>query len=274
MPKTISCPHAGCTYLFSKPVHLRRHLLSHSDESVWKCPDCDQEFKRIDSFQRHKKRIHPDQPDLVAVKIDSDSSNQDKDTKSDADAEDQIDHELHASLPHAETNTNTNASASPAIPVALQQLNAYDANSNPSPSTNTTRSSAAFSPSTSDARPSASSSSTYHRSHLYHPYARNDHGSQSASSAPAHSSTSDPSSITHTSWQPQSNQPQIFDSTPHPSATASTATPSSSLSFYPNLYGAPISYNDYATAAPAAAAAAVAYAQPASADHAAPLSIP
>ncbi|PWY97088.1 hypothetical protein BCV70DRAFT_203008 [Testicularia cyperi] len=69
MPKTITCPHAGCKYLFSKPVHLRRHLLSHSDQAVWRCPDCSQEFKRIDSFQRHKKRIHPDQPTLSAVKI-------------------------------------------------------------------------------------------------------------------------------------------------------------------------------------------------------------
>ncbi|KAJ1023586.1 hypothetical protein NDA16_003203 [Ustilago loliicola] len=92
MPKTISCPHAGCDYLFSKPVHLRRHLLSHSDEAVWKCPDCDQEFKRIDSFQRHKKRIHPDQPNLVAVKIGGDHA-ADTSIKSedDDDADDRMD---------------------------------------------------------------------------------------------------------------------------------------------------------------------------------------
>ncbi|SPO26904.1 probable Putative Cys(2)His(2) zinc finger protein [Ustilago trichophora] len=278
MPKTISCPHAGCDYLFSKPVHLRRHLLSHSDEAVWRCPDCDQEFKRIDSFQRHKKRIHPDQPNLSAVKIGGGSGG-DSGIKSDEDAEDHID-DLDVSLPDVNSNSalpqqrsslsRTSTSAAGAHP-----LSTYDATSNRSPSANANHSSA-FSPDGAS-RPAASSSSSsgYYRSQHYHPYPRNESASHSASSAHPQTSASESSSLGQSPWQSQSNQSQLYDSgSSSASAAAATATPSSSLPFYPNLYGAPISYNDYGSTSSSALHPTAGYGQAAaSADQAAPLSI-
>ncbi|GAC94415.1 potential zinc finger protein [Pseudozyma hubeiensis SY62] len=261
MPKTISCPHSGCDYLFSKPVHLRRHLLSHSDEPVWKCPDCDQEFKRIDSFQRHKKRIHPDQPNLTAVKINAGSSTDEHEAKSDQDAEDHID-DLDVTLPQAGSSSRPSSAT---LATSRQTAGTYDTNTNglhASPSSNSAHNSSAFSPGTPTSRPSGSSASAYYRpQQLYHPYARNDPASQSTPSAHPHSSTGDASSMSHSSWSAQSSQPQMYP------ASTSAATPSAQLPFYPNLYGAPISCND------GNAASSTAYTQPATADQAAPLSI-
>ncbi|PWN52199.1 hypothetical protein IE53DRAFT_13859 [Violaceomyces palustris] len=58
MPKRFTCTHEGCDASFSKPVHLRRHDLTHSSECRWGCPYCETNFKRIDSFQRHIKHQH------------------------------------------------------------------------------------------------------------------------------------------------------------------------------------------------------------------------
>ncbi|CBQ72835.1 conserved hypothetical protein [Sporisorium reilianum SRZ2] len=249
MPKTISCPHAGCDYLFSKPVHLRRHLLSHSDEAVWRCPDCDQEFKRVDSFQRHKKRIHPDQPNLAAVRIRGSSStgdndNDNDDSKSDADAEKHMDG-LDVDLPGAGTASSSNhVSRTSTSTAASQPL-------------------------------SGRSSSTYYLSQpQHHPYSRNGATSHSASSTHPHSSASDTSSVTHSPWQTQTSQPAMYD-TATTSAAPSAATPSSSMAFHPNLYAAPIAYNDPASASSSSSLAPSAgyAAQGASGEQPAPLSI-
>ena len=274
MPKTISCPHAGCDYLFSKPVHLRRHLLSHSDEAVWRCPDCDQEFKRIDSFQRHKKRIHPDQPNLSAVKIDGSSAADTAGIKSDDEAEEHMD-DLDVPLPNVTSSSLPRNSASAAA-VAAHHLSAYDASSDRSPSA-TANQASAFSPDGSS-RPAGSSASSYYRSHHYHPYPRNDTTPQSTTSSahPHPASASDSSTITHNNspWQSQSNQSQLYDSSTSNASTAPASAPSTSLSFYPNLYGAPISYNDYgATTSSAALNPSAGYGQAAANDQAAPLSI-
>lgn len=263
MPKTISCPHAGCEYLFSKPVHLRRHLLSHSDEAVWKCPDCDQEFKRIDSFQRHKKRIHPDQPNLTAVKIGG-ANGSDDDVKSEDDGDDQLD-DGDESVADVKPGSHKRRRSSAAAPkaAAAQHLSSYETSSNHSPS-NTSIAASNFSPASSS-RPAASSSSNYYRSQHYHPYLRNDGGSHSASSGHPHSSSSD-SSMTQGAWQAQTSQSQMYDS----SNSTAAAQSSASLPLYPNLYGAPISYNDYGSNSSGALDPNAGYAQ----DHAAaPLSI-
>ncbi|SPO27250.1 probable Putative Cys(2)His(2) zinc finger protein [Ustilago trichophora] len=276
MPKTISCPHAGCDYLFSKPVHLRRHLLSHSDEAVWRCPDCDQEFKRIDSFQRHKKRIHPDQPNLSAVKIGGRSA-RDGAIKSDEDAEDHID-DPDVSLPHLNSSSalpqqSSSLSRSSTSAIGTHHLTTYEPTSIRSPSANPNHSSA-ISPDAAS-RPPASSSSAYHRSQHYHPYQRNDSASHTASSAHPRSSESESSSLGQSPWQSHTNQSQLYDSSSSSaSAAAATATPSSSLPFYPNLYGAPISYNDCGSTSSSALHPSAAYGHAAaSADQAAPLSI-
>ena len=259
MPKTISCPHAGCDYLFSKPVHLRRHLLSHSDEAVWRCPDCDQEFKRIDSFQRHKKRIHPDQPNLSAVRIRASSSAGDNDTKSDVDAEDHVDDDLDVDLSDERTRSpSSNAARPSAATAASQPLGAYDAPSSTASSSASAHQNSAVFSSTSSMRSSGPSTSTYYRSPLSHPYARNDHASQSTRSG------------SPSPWQSQTSQQQVYDS------ATSAAPPSTSLSFYPNLYGAPISYNDHASTSSSSSLgpSTVSYAQSAiTADQPAPLSI-
>ncbi len=257
MPKTISCPHAGCDYLFSKPVHLRRHLLSHSDEAVWRCPDCDQEFKRIDSFQRHKKRIHPDQPNLIAVKIGG-SSGTDGGIKSDEDAEDSID-QLDVSIPDVSSSSAVPPQRSTAAaqqyrpsstagstPSASHHLTTLDSSSNHSPSShpNNGSSASAYSPASSSrpltstassAGPSASSYYSNNKSQHYHPYLRNDGGS---------SMHSTPQSSAQDSWQQHNGQSQMYGaSAPTSSATTATAT-STAMPVYPNLYGPPISYND------------------------------
>ncbi|EST07250.1 Zinc finger, C2H2 [Kalmanozyma brasiliensis GHG001] len=262
MPKTISCPHAGCEYLFSKPVHLRRHLLSHSDEAMWKCPDCDQDFKRIDSFQRHKKRIHPDQPNLIAVKIGTGPNAAEDGVKSDDDAEDHMD-DLDVSIADASSSHIARPARTEAEP---SSLNAYDAHSNPSPVTNASYGSSAFSPNAAS-RPAASSSSNYYRSPLYHPYARNDHATPSAT--PTHPQTAE-----STAWPSQNSQTQMYD--PASSAAAPSAqAASAAMPFYPNLYGAPISYKDYGTASTptTSLAPSTSFSQPVSAGQSAPLSI-
>ncbi|KAJ1021970.1 hypothetical protein NDA18_005207 [Ustilago nuda] len=185
MPKSISCPHAGCGYLCSKPVHLRRHLLSHSDEAVWKCPDCDQDFKRIDSFQRHKKRIHPDQPNLVALKIGGDRA-ADSSIESEDD-DNAVDHSVGLHL-----------SSNAAVP---QQPLRPSASSCGGPSSCPASS-----------RPAASSpNSACHRPQLYHPYLRNHAGSQPTTSAQQRSPASDTSNMPQGPWQTQNGPSQVHD---------------------------------------------------------------
>lgn len=252
MPKTISCPHAGCDYLFSKPVHLRRHLLSHSDEAVWKCPDCDQEFKRIDSFQRHKKRIHPDKPNLIAVKIGGgETADSNGKSEDDDDADERMD-ELDVS--------SSNANLPQQSPSSNHALRSVGTSQSPSIAvSHGTR----YSPASS--RPTASSSTSgYYRTQHYHPYLRNDAGSHSGTSGQQqqHSSTSDSSSMANSPWQAQNNQSQMYDN-----------SSTNSVPIYPNLYGAPISYNDYgSTSSSGLAPSGAGYGQPTS-DQPAPLSI-
>ncbi|SAM83132.1 Putative Cys(2)His(2) zinc finger protein [Ustilago bromivora] len=213
MPKSISCPHAGCGYLFSKPVHLRRHLLSHSDEAVWKCPNCDQDFKRIDSFQRHKKRIHPDQPNLIALKIAADRA---ADSSIESEDDDDVD----------DRRDGLHLSSNAAIPQQALRPSASSCGG------------ASSSPASS--RPAASSpNSACHRPQHYHPYLRNHAGSQPTTSAQQQQQqqpqpqppASDTSNIAQGPWQTQNGPSQLYDNN-------NTAN-------YANLYSAPISYNDY-----------------------------
>lgn len=83
--------------------------------------------------------------------------------------------------------------------------------------------------------------------------------------------------MAHDPWQSQSSQTQMYDDTtahtaPAPAAAA-PAPASSSMPIYPNLYGAPISYNDYGSSS-SALNPSTSYTPAASRDHAAaPLSI-
>ncbi|GAC72006.1 hypothetical protein PANT_6c00025 [Moesziomyces antarcticus T-34] len=252
MPKTISCPHAGCDYLFSKPVHLRRHLLSHSDEAVWKCPDCDQEFKRIDSFQRHKKRIHPDQPNLAAVRIGGDAD-ADSSAKSDDEADDQID-DLDISMRDDDAKPFISVKRGATSPLSRGATASASATSHQMSSYNTPsalsnqRSSGSnySSPSSSRhhglAAATEPTTSMYTRAHHYHPYQRSDSAPQAAQS-----NNGDSSAVSHSQWPSQPAQSSMYDS--------NNAAASSSFSFYPNLYGAPISYNGYAAASSSSAGA-------------------
>ncbi|SNX85394.1 probable Putative Cys(2)His(2) zinc finger protein [Melanopsichium pennsylvanicum] len=252
-PKTIPCPHPGCEYLFSKPVHLRRHLLSHSDVPIWRCPSCGQVFKRMDSFQRHKRRMHPDLPTLKAVKIGApdavDTSIKSED-EADPDADDH-NQDLEVSFQSVRSNPLKRPSASSD---GAHHLNPYDPTITSSPSANTNNKSHHY----------------HHHHHHHHPYSRNDSASHSAAvaasaatTAPPITSASDSSGLSHNPWPSQTNQSQMYDS-----GTPTTSAAATSMSFYPNLYGAPISYNDYASTSSSAINPSVGYA-----DQAAPLSI-
>ncbi|KAI3489063.1 hypothetical protein L1887_46821 [Cichorium endivia] len=254
MPKTISCPHVGCDYLFSKPVHLRRHLLSHSDEAVWKCPDCDQEFKRIDSFQRHKKRIHPDQPNLAAVRIGGDAD-ADSSAKSDDEADDQID-DLDISMRDDDAKPFISVKRGATSPLSRGATASASATSHQMSSYNTPSAlsnqqvvrfqllvAVVLASSWPSYRSRAVGLHVHPRADHYHPYQRSDSAPQAA----------------------QSNNGRLVRRQSQPVAipagnsrrctTRTTAAASSSFSFYPNLYGAPISYNGYAAASSSSAGA-------------------
>jgi hypothetical protein len=54
------CPAPGCSARFEKPVHLRRHQISHAATPTLRCSVCGACFGRLDSFQRHARRKHAD----------------------------------------------------------------------------------------------------------------------------------------------------------------------------------------------------------------------
>ncbi|KAH7162058.1 fungal-specific transcription factor domain-containing protein [Dactylonectria estremocensis] len=49
------CQKPGCGKSFSRPSHLERHALNHSD-TQWTCARCHASFKRLDLLERHKAR--------------------------------------------------------------------------------------------------------------------------------------------------------------------------------------------------------------------------
>ncbi|KAI1334269.1 fungal-specific transcription factor domain-containing protein [Xylariaceae sp. FL0016] len=49
------CPKPGCGKTFSRPSHLERHALNHS-EAQFSCPRCHASFKRLDLLERHRSR--------------------------------------------------------------------------------------------------------------------------------------------------------------------------------------------------------------------------
>ncbi|KAH6999106.1 fungal-specific transcription factor domain-containing protein [Ilyonectria sp. MPI-CAGE-AT-0026] len=54
------CLKPGCGKSFSRPSHLERHALNHSD-TQWTCARCQASFKRLDLLERHKARhLHKD----------------------------------------------------------------------------------------------------------------------------------------------------------------------------------------------------------------------
>lgn len=47
-----------CGRMFAKKEHVRRHVLSHTGEKPFKCPDCARQFARQDILSRHRKKVH------------------------------------------------------------------------------------------------------------------------------------------------------------------------------------------------------------------------
>ncbi|KAG8955435.1 hypothetical protein FRC04_008786 [Tulasnella sp. 424] len=55
-PKTLKCPHEGCTLMFARPHDLRRHTNIHTGILPFTCLACNRGFKRSDARQRHWKQ--------------------------------------------------------------------------------------------------------------------------------------------------------------------------------------------------------------------------
>lgn len=67
--KTKSCQCNICNKVFTRPEHLRRHMITHSDERKFACKMCDKKFRRADHLKNHQschlkldqtQTMHPD----------------------------------------------------------------------------------------------------------------------------------------------------------------------------------------------------------------------
>lgn len=52
------CTHPGCSDGFTRPEHLRRHLVAHKGVKPFCCQDCGKTFSRADNMAVHIRNMH------------------------------------------------------------------------------------------------------------------------------------------------------------------------------------------------------------------------
>lgn len=56
--RTYKCEFPGCTDVFGRQDHLRRHEMAHRKERPFVCPTCGHLFSRADNMNSHRRHVH------------------------------------------------------------------------------------------------------------------------------------------------------------------------------------------------------------------------
>ncbi|RPA82033.1 hypothetical protein BJ508DRAFT_188672, partial [Ascobolus immersus RN42] len=52
------CEWPGCTHIATRSEHLKRHMLTHTNEKAFKCAHCFKSYGRSDGLRAHMRQSH------------------------------------------------------------------------------------------------------------------------------------------------------------------------------------------------------------------------